>query len=189
MATAIHFWPKTAPDTKTLPPDHPHEAPRQKRRGRRNSGRACRIFPRSRLPGLAPRPRIIDTFGAKNVYVELQRHFNRNQEAHNQALIDFARSRNLPLLATNGVSHATPQSREALDVLTCVRNKVTIHEAGRLLSLNSERYLKDARQMAASSATSRKPSPTPANFPIACSSRSPISATSSPNIRSRPAKP
>ncbi len=94
-----------------------------------------------------PDPRIIDTYGAKNVYVELQRHFNRNQEAHNQALIDFARSRNLPLLATNGVSHATPQSREALDVLTCVRNKVTIHEAGRLLSLNSERYLKDARQM------------------------------------------
>src|SRR5579871_167710 len=94
-----------------------------------------------------PDPNIIDLFGAKNVYLELQRHFNRNQEAHNQMLVDFARSRNLPLLATNGVSHAAPQAREALDILTCVRNKVTIHEAGRLLSINSERYLKDARQM------------------------------------------
>jgi DNA polymerase III alpha subunit len=56
-----------------------------------------------------PDPQSSTLFGAKNVYVELQRHFNRNQEAHNQALIDFARSaQRLPLLATNGVSHATP---------------------------------------------------------------------------------
>ena len=98
---------------------------------------------------LASRPdqHIIDTFGAKNVYVEIQRHLNRNEEAHNQALLDFARHHNLPLIASNGVSHATPESREALDVLTCVRNKVTIAEAGRLLSVNSERYLKDASQM------------------------------------------
>jgi error-prone DNA polymerase len=94
-----------------------------------------------------PDPQILDLFGAKNVYVELQRHHNRDEEAHNQALVEFARSRKLPLLATNGVSHATPESRQALDVLTCVRNKVQIEEAGRLLSINSERYLKDARQM------------------------------------------
>ncbi len=94
-----------------------------------------------------PDPRILDLFGAKNVYVELQRHYNRGEEAHNQALVEFARRRNLPLVATNGVSYATPQSREALDVLTCVRHKVKIEEAGRLLSINSERYMKDARQM------------------------------------------
>ena len=98
---------------------------------------------------LASRPdaRFLDLFGAKNVFVELQRHYNRAEEAHNQALIDFARHHRLPLLATNGVSHATPESREALDVLTCVRHKVTIHEAGRLLSINSERYLKSAQEM------------------------------------------
>src|SRR5580658_7741712 len=125
---------------------------RMKFRAKKGEGAATPEELAEFAPGLiclAPRPdaRIIDTYGAKNIYVELQRHFNRNQEAHNQALIDFARTRNLPLLATNGVSHATPESREALDVLTCVRNKVTIHEAGRLLSLNSERYLKDAKQM------------------------------------------
>src|ERR1700724_823223 len=94
-----------------------------------------------------PDPRILDLFGAKNVYVELQRHYNRQEEAHNQALMDFARQRQLPLVATNGVSHATPHSREALDVLTCVRNKVKIQEAGRLLSINSERHLKSAQEM------------------------------------------
>jgi error-prone DNA polymerase len=98
---------------------------------------------------LASRPdaRFLDLFGAKNVFVELQRHYNRTEEALNQALIDFARHHRLPLLATNGVSHATPESREALDVLTCVRHKTTIHEAGRLLSINSERHLKSAQEM------------------------------------------
>jgi len=94
-----------------------------------------------------PDPRFLDLFGAKNVFVELQRHYNRTEEALNQALMDFARHHRLPLVATNGVSHATPESREALDVLTCVRHKTTIQEAGRLLSINSDRYLKSAQQM------------------------------------------
>ena len=94
-----------------------------------------------------PDPHFLELFGARNIFVELQRHYNRAEEAHNQALIDFARQHRLPLVATNGVSHATPESREALDVLTCVRHKTTIHEAGRLLSINSERYLKSAQAM------------------------------------------
>jgi error-prone DNA polymerase len=94
-----------------------------------------------------PDPHLLELFRPKNVFVELQRHYNRAEEARNQALIDFARQHRLPLLATNGVSHATPESREALDVLTCVRHKTTIHEAGRLLSINSERHLKSAQEM------------------------------------------
>ena len=90
---------------------------------------------------------LIDTFGKQNLYVELQRHYNRSEEARNQALKELARRHQLPLVATNGVSHATPESREALDALTCVRHKVKIQDAGRLLSNNSERYLKSAREM------------------------------------------
>ncbi|MFI5104363.1 MAG: PHP domain-containing protein, partial [Terriglobales bacterium] len=44
-----------------------------------------------------------DVFGGKNVYVELQRHFDRRQEARNHAAIGLARELKLPLLATNGV--------------------------------------------------------------------------------------
>ncbi len=87
-------------------------------------------------------------YSPHHLYVELQRHRLREEEARNQALVDFARAQKLPLLATNGVSHADPHAREALDVLTCVRNKVKIHEAGRLLSRNSERHLKSPREMA-----------------------------------------
>jgi error-prone DNA polymerase len=93
-------------------------------------------------------PDLLRIFGARNIYVELQRHHTREEEARNQALMELARKHRLPLLATNGVSHVTPEAREALDVLTCVRHKVKIREAGRLLCQNSERHFKSAPEMA-----------------------------------------
>ena len=53
----------------------------------------------------------------------------------------------LPLPATNGVRHATPQERELADVLTAVRHKTTVMAAGQLLARNSERYLKSPQVM------------------------------------------
>ena len=44
---------------------------------------------------------LVGIFGHSNVYVELQRHFHREEEARNRAAIAIARSLNLPLLATN----------------------------------------------------------------------------------------
>ncbi|MDQ1636849.1 MAG: error-prone polymerase [Pyrinomonadaceae bacterium] len=90
---------------------------------------------------------LIDVFGKQNVYAELQRHFNREEEARNQAVIEIAERLHLPLLATNGVSHATAAQREVADVFTCIRNHVRLETAGRLLARNSERYLKSARTM------------------------------------------
>src|SRR3984893_9307557 len=91
--------------------------------------------------------KLVSLFGRGNVYAELQRHFHRDQEARNQAVIELARSMQLPLLATNGVRHATPEERELADVLTAVRHKTTVMAAGQLLARNSERYLKSPRMM------------------------------------------
>jgi error-prone DNA polymerase len=90
---------------------------------------------------------LVDVFGKGNVYAELQRHFNREEEADNQVVIDIARRASLPLLATNGVNHATPIQREVADVFSCIRNHVRLETAGRLLAQNSERYLKSAAAM------------------------------------------
>lgn len=86
-------------------------------------------------------------YGAGSVYLELQRHFDREEEARNRLLIDLAAKWNLPLVASNGVRYATRKSRELMDVLTCVREKTTIDEAGRLLERNAERHLKSAKEM------------------------------------------
>ncbi|MCS7026678.1 MAG: error-prone DNA polymerase [Bryobacteraceae bacterium] len=90
---------------------------------------------------------LLRIYGRHNVFIELQRHFDREQEARNQRLIDMARKHRLPLLATNGVRFAHPSKRELMDVLTCIRHKVTIDQAGRLLERNAERYLKPAGEM------------------------------------------
>jgi error-prone DNA polymerase len=88
-------------------------------------------------------------FGRENVYVELQRHLAREEEARNQAAVEVARKLKLPLLATNGVSHAQPEQRELLDVFTCIRHHRVLANAGRLLSRNSERHFKPHAEMAA----------------------------------------
>ena len=92
--------------------------------------------------------RLCEIFGRLNVYVELQRHFCRAEEARNQAALEIARRLNLPLLATNGVCHARPQQREMLDVFTCIRHHCNLATAGRLLARNSERHLKTPAEMA-----------------------------------------
>ena len=90
---------------------------------------------------------LLDAFGKGNVYAELQRHFDREEEARNHLVVELAGRNRLPLLATNGVCHAIPARREVSDVFTCIRNHVRLETAGRLLAQNSERYLKSAATM------------------------------------------
>ncbi|OLB23060.1 MAG: error-prone DNA polymerase [Acidobacteriales bacterium 13_2_20CM_55_8] len=91
--------------------------------------------------------RLTEIFGHGNVYVELQRHFHRGQEARNHAAVEIARSLQLPMLATNGICYASPRQRELCDVFTAIRHKRTLATAGRLLASNSERYLKSPQEM------------------------------------------
>ncbi len=91
--------------------------------------------------------RLVRVFGRMNVYVELQRHREREEEWRNQAAIRIARALKLPLLATNGVRYATTYDREILDLFTAVRHHTELDRAGRLLALNSQRHLRPARKM------------------------------------------
>ena len=53
----------------------------------------------------------------------------------------------LPLAATNDVHYHDPARRELQDVVTCVREKCTIYNAGYRLHQNAERHLKQAEEM------------------------------------------
>jgi error-prone DNA polymerase len=88
-------------------------------------------------------------FGSRNVYVEVQRHQEREEEWRNQAAIRIARALQLPVLATNGVRYAKAYDREILDLFTAIRNHTELDRAGRLLAVNSERHLRTAREMTA----------------------------------------
>src|ERR1700734_317523 len=90
---------------------------------------------------------LIAIFGPANVYVELQRHYQREEESRNRAALSIARSLNLPLLAPNGVGYPVAKNRELCDAFTAIRHHRTLSTAGRLLSHNSERFLKSAQEM------------------------------------------
>jgi error-prone DNA polymerase len=91
--------------------------------------------------------RLTSIYGHTNLYIELQRHDQREAECRNQSLLSLASSLNLPVIATNGVRYATEQDREILDVLTAIRHHTTLDRAGRLLALNSMRSLRPASEM------------------------------------------
>jgi error-prone DNA polymerase len=92
--------------------------------------------------------KLLRAFGRDRLYAELQRHLVPDEEEENEFVTDWARAQRLPLLATNGVLHATPEARPVADVFTCLREQLTLDTAGRKLAPNRERHLKTAGEMA-----------------------------------------
>jgi error-prone DNA polymerase len=63
-------------------------------------------------------------------------------------LAELAHTAEVPLIAVNDVLYHHPDRRPLADVLTCIREKVTVDRAGRRLSPNAERHLKPGEEMA-----------------------------------------
>ncbi len=110
------------------------------------AGRSLLQSERHGIGGLLDR--LVGIFGRANVYVELQRHLLRDETWDNEMLVSLAEAFRVPILATNGVRFAGPETRPLHDVLTCIREHSTLAQAGRRLVANAERYLKSPAQMA-----------------------------------------
>ena len=110
---------------------------------------AAALMHRGEEAGRETVERLVQIFGAQNVYVEVQRHREREEEWRNQAALRIAQSFKLPVLATNGVRYARKYDREILDLFTAIRHHTELDHAGRLLAQNSQRYLRPEREMAA----------------------------------------
>jgi error-prone DNA polymerase len=91
---------------------------------------------------------VVGIFGRDRVWMELQRHLRRDEEADNASLLDLASAFRVPVMASNGVRFAAPEDRPLFDVLTCLRHKTTLAQAGRRLAANAEAYLKPPDVMA-----------------------------------------
>ncbi|MGE0563246.1 MAG: error-prone DNA polymerase [Pseudolabrys sp.] len=63
-------------------------------------------------------------------------------------LAEIARNQFVPLIAVNDVLYHVPERRELQDVVTCIREHVTIDVAGKRLLANAERHLKPSSEMA-----------------------------------------
>jgi error-prone DNA polymerase len=65
-----------------------------------------------------------------------------------QDLREMAQRQGVKILAHNDALYAHPEDRAVQDVLTCVRESMTLAEAGRRLEVNAERHLKSPAEMA-----------------------------------------
>ncbi|WP_207424577.1 error-prone DNA polymerase [Desertivirga brevis] len=87
-----------------------------------------------------------EIFGAA-LYLAASRSYQATDHKKLFRLDQLSRQLNIPLVVTNDVHYHVPSRRELQDVLTCVREKCTIHTAGFKLHQNAERYLKEQKEM------------------------------------------
>ena len=82
------------------------------------------------------------------LYLAARHCYRGDDRARIEALAQLARRVGLGLVATNAVLYHAPHRRPLQDVLTCIREKCTVAEAGFRLEANAERHLKPAHEMA-----------------------------------------
>src|SRR6185369_9266756 len=73
--------------------------------------------------------------------------YRGNDAARIERLDRLAKRHGCTILATNDVHYHAPDRRPLQDVVTCIREKTTIANAGYLLNPNAERHLKSPAEM------------------------------------------
>ncbi len=92
------------------------------------------------LPGLAASLPTLRHIAAAHLY--------RGDDRARIARLDaLAKVHGLSILATNDVHYHAPERRPLQDVMSCIREKTTIAQAGYLLHANAERHLKSPLEM------------------------------------------
>ena len=82
-----------------------------------------------------------------SLYLGVIRSYHANDTKKLHRLNELSERSGVPLVALNDVHYHVPERRELQDVLTCIREKCTIYNAGYRLQQNAERYLKPAEEM------------------------------------------
>jgi len=101
-----------------------------------------------RAATLAAGRALVRIFGRDRCYVELQRHLDGGDRRLDATLAALADHLGLSLVATNNVHYAHPDGFRLQHVLACIRERVSLDEAGGALYATPHRYLKPAAAMA-----------------------------------------
>ena len=83
----------------------------------------------------------------QRVFLGAVHHHQGHERQRFTRLAACARQHRTPLVALNDVHYHSPDRRPLADVLTCIREKCTIAQAGFRLNANAERHLKSADEM------------------------------------------
>ena len=106
------------------------------------------LMPRRSLDGLdALLPRLQEAAPGA-LWLAAAMHHRGDDRRRLAGLKSLAEHHGVPLLAVNDVLYHHPSQRPLQDVMTCIREGVTVTSAGRLLEANAERHLKTPQEMA-----------------------------------------
>lgn len=84
---------------------------------------------------------------AGNLYIAASKRYQGNDAKYLYRLSQLSDQFSIPLVATNDVHYHVPERRQLQDIITCVREKCTIYNAGYKLHPNAERYIKAPEEM------------------------------------------
>ncbi|MGD8966997.1 MAG: DNA polymerase III subunit alpha [Anaerolineae bacterium] len=87
-------------------------------------------------------------FGPDHFFIELQRHYLKDDNRLLARLATLADHAGLDVVATGDVHYLHPRQREVHDVLSCIRQHTILEDAGDLLRPNDEYLLRSPREMA-----------------------------------------
>lgn len=95
-----------------------------------------------------PTIQTLKTLAPDRVWLGASCRYQGEDRARLNKFATVAERTKIPLIATNDVLYHTPERRQLQDVLTCIREHFTIHDAGRRLEKNAERHIKPPAEMA-----------------------------------------
>jgi error-prone DNA polymerase len=81
------------------------------------------------------------------LYLAASRRYQGDDNKQLYRLAQLSRELQIPMVATNDVHYHEPGRRQLQDIVTCIREKCTIYNAGFRLHPNAERYLKPTDEM------------------------------------------
>ena len=81
------------------------------------------------------------------LYISASRSYNGDDLKKLYRISELSKRYEVPMIATNDVHYHHPARRQLQDVLTCIREKCTIYNAGFKLHENAERFLKPPAEM------------------------------------------
>ncbi|SKB81898.1 error-prone DNA polymerase [Dyadobacter psychrophilus] len=82
-----------------------------------------------------------------DLYIAAARSYQGDDTKKLHRISQLADQMDIPMVATNDVYYHNPIRRELQDILTCIREKCTIYNAGFRLYQNGERFLKEIDEM------------------------------------------
>jgi error-prone DNA polymerase len=85
---------------------------------------------------------------AGRLYLAAELTYDVPDDARLARLVELSAQTGIPLVAANAVHYHAPERRYLQDVLTCIREKCTIAEAGSRLFANAERHLRPLDEIA-----------------------------------------